>query len=262
MSDSEKRILRFLKSGACEMQDSVRETHLLLVGEQGSIAVTRDEIEAMRQKGLLRCVGHTLSLAQGQSNRQAGGKYRTHATARNTETVQLENGDYVVMNLSESPLARLFRMKSPDGGAFLSEGEFHAGEKLRADFTRGSMMPSVSARWGMGASGTGCSHKGAGGFAEMTDIALASRQRVERALNAVGPELSGVLLDVCCFLKGLETVERERQWPVRSAKIMLKTALAMLDRHYNPPSAKPGSGNNIQHWGTEDYRPAMVPTRG
>jgi hypothetical protein len=65
-----------------------------------------------------------------------------------------------------------------------------------------------------------------------------------------------VLIDVCCFLKGLETVERERQWPVRSAKLILKTALAVLDRHYHPPAFGRRSPRII-HWGTEDYRPEI-----
>jgi hypothetical protein len=31
----------------------------------------------------------------------------------------------------------------------------------------------------------------------MTDLVVASRQRVQRALEACGPEFSGLLLDVC-----------------------------------------------------------------
>jgi Domain of unknown function (DUF6456) len=76
--------------------------------------------------------------------------------------------------------------------------------------------------------------------AELTDTALASRQRVDKAIDAVGPELACVLIDVCCFLKGLEQVEMERGWPVRSAKIVLMTVLGVLHRHYHLESR--GSG--------------------
>jgi hypothetical protein len=139
----------------------------------------------------------------------------------------------IVINDNESPLAALARIKGRGGGLFLEPSQVEAGERLRVDFTRGQMQPSIGQSWEPVRYGR---RPGAtGGSAELGEAALSARLRVEAAMDAVGPELCGVLLDVCCFLKGLAEVERERQWPARSAKLMLRTALSALARHYAGP---------------------------
>lgn len=153
----------------------------------------------------------------------------------------------------ESPLASLARLKDRSGAAFMPDAAIAAGERLLSDFTRGQLQPRVTASWEprLASRSTGSR----GGMADITDSAMAARLAVNRALEALGPELSGVALDVCCFMKGLETVERERQWPVRSAKLMLRTALLALSRHYHPPS--PSRRPRMEHWGAEGYRPEL-----
>lgn len=143
---------------------------------------------------------------------------------------------HVCVNQAESPLTALARIKGRGGELFLEPSQVEAGERLRSDFTRGQMQPSLGQRWEPVRMGrqTGSS----GGAAELTGAAMSARLRVDAALAEVGPELSGVLIDICCFLKGLAEVERERQWPARSAKLMLRTALAALQRHYAMPKRK------------------------
>jgi len=157
------------------------------------------------------------------------------------------------INREESPLSSLARLKEKSGGPFLPEEALAAGERLLADFTRGQLQPRITASWEPHHASRA---KGARrGMADLADSAIAARVAVNRALEAIGPELAGVALDVCCFVKGLETVERERQWPVRSAKLMLRTALMALSRHYNPPT--PARRQHMEHWGAEGYRPEL-----
>lgn len=135
----------------------------------------------------------------------------------------------VLVNESESPLAWLARRKGRDGHALIKAHQLQAGERLRADFTRGQMMPRTTSNW---EAPVARGQRSGGNPASFTDAALSARQRLQNALNAAGPEFSGLLLDVCCFLKRLEDVERERLWPARSAKVVLQLALERLARHY------------------------------
>ena len=155
-------------------------------------------------------------------------------------------------NLAESPLSLLSRLKDRSGSAFLPAEALVAGERLLSDFTRAQLQPRITASWEPRLSGRGKGDRG--GQAEIADTAIAARERFSRALDAMGPELAGVAVDVCCFSKGLEVVERERQWPVRSAKLMLRTALLALVRHYAPP---PRAERRSHRWGADGFRPPM-----
>jgi hypothetical protein len=146
----------------------------------------------------------------------------------------------VTIDESESPLVWLACRKGRDGAPLISAVQLQAGERLRATFTRAQMSPRVSASWDTTLSrGRG----GGGGGGNVADVVIAARQQVRHAMDAVGPDFAGLLLDVCCFLKGLVDIERERRWPPRSAKVVLQLALDSLARHYGLANEAKGRGH-------------------
>lgn len=171
------------------------------------------------------------------------------------------DGPAPVMNDRESPLAWLASRKDRNGQAMVSAAQYQAGERLRHDFFQANLQPKVTMDWSMmpGAAGA---RRQAGTHADglgINDVVATARSRVNAALAAVGPELAGILIDVCGHLKGLEVSEKDAGWPRRSGKVILQLALTRLARHYGfvrdetAPSA-PGAPV-IRHWGQDDFRP-------
>lgn len=164
------------------------------------------------------------------------------------------------VNIAESPLSWLRQRRDRDGHAMISEAQFNAGERLRSDFWFAQMTPRVTTNWSATASAPLGRRNAAGACMELQDRVIAARERVHRALAAVGPELAGVLIDVCCHLKGLEDTERRANWPQRSGKVVLQIALTRLARHYGldalGQSREPAAAR-ILHWGSEGFRPTI-----
>jgi hypothetical protein len=158
----------------------------------------------------------------------------------------------------EGPLAWLRRRKDKDGQRLITEPQFAAGERLAADFHRAQLAPRVTANWSAVVPGRRMRRAAPGAGVEVSDNAVAARTRVHRALAAVGPELAGILLDVCCLDVGLEAAERAQRWPQRAGKVVLQLALTGLARHYGllPPEPPPGA-HRLRHWGSDDYRPTL-----
>jgi Domain of unknown function (DUF6456) len=159
----------------------------------------------------------------------------------------------------ESPLDWLHRRRDKQGRPLLSNHAFDAGERLRADFWFAAMTPRITVNWNPVSSDRSAQRSPAGEGLDMSDNVVAAKQRVRQALAAVGPELSGILIDVCCHEKGIEDSEREVGWPVRSGRIVLQLALERLARHYG--LAPPGQAETwtpegrIRAWGDGSHRP-------
>jgi len=152
----------------------------------------------------------------------------------------------VRVNEGESPLVWLRSRRDRSGQPYVDAVCFEAGERLRADLTIARMLPSVTMRW----SAVPAASPGAHGPTAASDAMIAARQRARRALQAVGSDFAGLLIDVCGFLKGLETIERERGWPTRSGKIILRLALRRLAEAYGlaPEARGPMRSESVSVW--------------
>lgn len=253
-------LLRLVARGEALFEDSARR--VLRIDDGTALrrhAVQPDVLQQVLSEGFAAISGASLTLT-------AAGRSRLHmlinaapvgeGASLHDRRDQSCESNAVLLDTAESPLAWLYRRRGSAGRGVISEAEFGAGERLRTDFTKAGLMPSVSTNWrAMAAPGGGMSR------AELTDYALAARDRVQAALAAIGPELAGTALDVCCFLKGLEQVENERSWPQRSAKVVLLLALKALARHYGLADEASGrrSSPQLVHWGAPGYRPSVRP---
>ena len=161
----------------------------------------------------------------------------------------------VLHDLAESPLVWLATRKSRDGRPLIDAAMLQAGERLRHDITSAQLLPRVTANWTAAVASRG---RGASGEAT-NEVSIAARQRVTKALDAVGSDFAGLLIDVCGFAKGLALVESERGWPLRSAKVVLIMALKQLARHYgiSVTAVGPARSKGLRHWGADDFRPVI-----
>jgi hypothetical protein len=265
---AEKELLRVLRHLAKKGVSLSRkgEAHWAFAGcAQPPAGCSAATVEMAMQRGLVReASGERLILSETGAallrRALAGGD--DFAAQHQTRVAALvsdgETAHAVTLNHAESPLAWLRNRRDREGKPFIDAAEFTAGERLRADYSRGQLMPRVTSNWT--AAVAGGRRSGAGGIAEITEAAMAARRRVEKALAAVGPDLAGLLVDFCCFLKGLEEIEWERRWPARSGKVVLRVALAALARHYGLGDASqgPNYARAISQWGTADYRPSIA----
>ena len=127
----------------------------------------------------------------------------------------------VTVNLSESPLTWLHAR------GHLSDRQFDAGERLRADWERAQLAPSVTMRW------DAVRIKGSGdGGLTPGERQLAAKARFDAAVAMAGPGLADILWRVACAGESLPFAEKALTWPVRSGKLVLRLALDRVADFY------------------------------
>ena len=230
-----------------------------------SIAIPAASVKGWLADGLIEPSGEGYAIsAAGLSwlrrRLSAGDEFAAQHQERRIRVVEVGGARRTaIVNDAESPLRWLAKRKDKAGKPMLEPFQLEAGERLRADYQFAGLTSRVTASWNPAAQGGGVG-AGANDAAAMLDNVMAARQRVVRAVAAVGPELAGILVDVCCHLKGLEEAERHEGFPQRSGKVVLQLALTRLARHYGLVSDSchiERLKRRLTHWGTEDYRPRL-----
>ena len=128
----------------------------------------------------------------------------------------------VTVNVGESPLTWLHAR------GHLSDRQFDAGERLRADYERAQLSPSVTMHWNPVRVDGG----GSGDGLTPSERQLAAKRRFDGAMSEAGKGLQDILWRVACACEGLPEAEKELGWPARSGKLVLKLALDRVADFY------------------------------
>jgi hypothetical protein len=228
-----RRVLRKLADGAHFLAPDTKGAFVIAGSKRAGrlMSVSATVVEAFRRRGWLAARG-TKPETFAISDIGAGWIVREQATgdpfaaqhrAMATRLMQMPDGARAVsVNEAESPLARL-RMRG-----LIDAVQYEAGERLRRDFTIAGLMPRLAADL----TAPIASSRGGAKSEPFVEKMIAAKQRFRLAMSAAGPGLSDLLFDVCCHLRGLESVESLNEWPTRSAKVVLQIALDRLATHY------------------------------
>lgn len=141
--------------------------------------------------------------------------------------VEAADGSGARRNLGESPIAWLARRRDRAGQPWLTPVEAAAAERLRDEFESLGTLGRTTMRWDLTPRASG----GRPGLAP-AERDHATRDRIARALAAVGPGLREILERVCLMGSALEAAEQSLKLPRRAGKTVLKLALQRLARHY------------------------------
>ena len=128
-------------------------------------------------------------------------------------------GRRVTVNLAESPLGWL------RARGLVDARQFAAGERLRSDYERAALAPSVTMRWTERVDG-------GGDTLDPATAQIAAKRRFDAALTDAGRGLCDVLWRVVCAGEGLPDAEKALGWPQRSGRLVLTLALDRLADHY------------------------------
>lgn len=133
-------------------------------------------------------------------------------------------GRSVTVNRLESPLGWLLAR------GHVTPRQHEAGERLRVDWERSQLSARITMAWD--ASPVAKGRSGAGGAADLSDMAIDAKDRFMAACDAAGPGLNDILWRIVCAGDGMREAETALGWPARAGKLVLTLALDRVADYY------------------------------
>jgi hypothetical protein len=144
--------------------------------------------------------------------------------------------------------------RSEAGGktGFLEPHHLEAARRVARLFERAHLAQRVT----MNYSPLPAASKNTGSPGQITDMAAEARKALAEIHNSLPADCAAVVMDVCCYDKGLQAIETERGWPRRSAKLVLRIGLDHLAAQFGLSASATGPHRDAaQGWMDHDARP-------
>jgi hypothetical protein len=130
----------------------------------------------------------------------------------------------VTVNTVESPLGWLLSRR------LVSQRQFDAGERLRADWECAQLPPRVTMAW----DSAPVSSRRGGSTAEpdLNGAQIDAKRRFNDAIAHAGPGLADILWRIVCAGEGMRDAETALGWPARAGRLVLSLALDRVANYY------------------------------
>ncbi|HBZ44149.1 MAG TPA: helix-turn-helix domain containing protein [Maritimibacter sp.] len=225
--------------------------------EDAVVVVNTDEDRPVRRAVVSRAVAEMLALQEWIDGRSKGrlGRYKITGAGRTelsrriaaTESARVQVTDDTRKTRTtqgtgqkrtagaEPPLTVLARRKRTGGEPFLPPELVRAAERFKESYeiARAAGMLGDDLDDLLLDRLAAPKRVAQGSSAEAIPRGALALEHLTKAVRCLGPELSRTVILAVCRETGMETIEKQLDYPARSGKIVLRIALNSLARHYD-----------------------------
>lgn len=127
-------------------------------------------------------------------------------------------------------IARLSRANKGEAEAFLLPHHVLVANRVSILIERSRLRPNITQNLSVLRQPKGTTPAG---IADLSDMSLDCRKKLTELISHLPKDCAAVVVDICGFDKGLQQIEFERQWPRRSAKLVLRMGLDHAAEFWN-----------------------------